>query len=107
MLLVQIVISWVLFFKLYVTRIHSTFILQQLGQWHTNNTRKENVSQYNTYQKPNDCKLANVTTVFKKGSKSSTANYRQGLPDLPYFPEAPVFRLLSPVSRTEAKISRI
>ena len=30
-----------------------------------------------------------------------------GLPDLPYFPGAPVFRPLSPVSRTEAKISRI
>jgi len=28
-------------------------------------------------------------------------------PDLPYFPEAPVFRPLPPVSRTEAKISRI
>ena len=32
---------------------------------------------------------------------------RLGLPDLPYFLGAPVFRPLSPVSRTEAKISRI
>ena len=32
---------------------------------------------------------------------------RVGLPDLPYFPGAPVFRPLPPVSRTEAKISRI
>jgi len=30
-----------------------------------------------------------------------------GLPDIPYFPGAPVFRPLSPVSWTEAKISRI
>jgi len=29
------------------------------------------------------------------------------VPDLPYFPRAPVFRPLSPVSRTEAKNSRI
>ena len=41
--------------------------------------------------------------------KLCAANYvlQVGLPDLPYFPGAPVFRPLSPVSRTEAKISRI
>jgi len=37
----------------------------------------------------------------------STIVAQVGLPGLPYFPGAPVFRPLSPVSRTEAKISRI
>ena len=39
--------------------------------------------------------------------KNELFHKRIGLPDLPYFPGAPVFRPLSPVSRTEAKISRI
>ena len=47
-----------------------------------------------------------VTTMIMIMMKTMTT-VAVGLPDLPYFPGAPVFRPLLPVSRTEAKISRI
>ena len=50
-----------------------------------------------------------VTTMIMIMMKTMTmmTTVAVGLPDLPYFPGAPVFRPLPPVSRTEAKISRI
>ena len=57
--------------------------------------------------------IQQVSSRFFKKYINKTNNYithmhiKVGLPDLPYFPGAPVFRPLSPVSRTEAKISRI
>ena len=52
-------------------------------------------------------KLCSVITSVAVVAVALIAVSHVGLPDLPYFPGAPVFQPVSPVSRTEAKISRI